>query len=302
MIHKKALHLLLMLPHFIPKNKSQTEPRLLQQGLPQLWGHQFSVLVFSVKSNSIARPEFWPQSDSISCHSPPISSPSSNWPTHLPITLDFSFFSKHYTPLHKPLSLIFPESPSFYFFLIHSLRLNSNIITSVKSFLCSYPHPVLFLSPAILPQHSSPLLPELEVCLLNQITEANIRTPGCGEGKYSIYCRAPSKESGQLMFKRLDGFQRRVFKSNIKGEGFRVSALFSFGLWTFFSLAGGKVTIQESQQSTFWFWLVWWSAGRHQPPEVRVLVSTEQLKDMSQSVIYIPSGGTRSSVTLLSND
>ena len=29
-------------------------------------------------------------------------------------------------------------------------------------------------------------------------SKANLLTPGCGEGKCSVYCRAPSKESRQL--------------------------------------------------------------------------------------------------------
>ena len=43
---------------------------------------------------------------------------------------------------------------------------------------------------------------------------------GCGEGKYSVYCRGTNKEDGQLVFKRLifpNGFQ-----CNIRGEGPRV--------------------------------------------------------------------------------
>ena len=33
-------------------------------------------------------------------------------------------------------------------------------------------------------------------------SKAAVLTLGCGEGKYSIYCRLPSKENGQLMLKR----------------------------------------------------------------------------------------------------
>ena len=38
-------------------------------------------------------------------------------------------------------------------------------------------------------------------------------------------CRSPSKEKGQLMLKRPElpyGFQGRVFKGNIRGEGCRM--------------------------------------------------------------------------------
>ena len=42
----------------------------------------------------------------------------------------------------------------------------------------------------------------------------NLLTPGCGEGKNSIYCWVPSKENGQLVLKRPKlsyGFQGRFF-------------------------------------------------------------------------------------------
>ena len=39
------------------------------------------------------------------------------------------------------------------------------------------------------------------VCLLDA-QQSHLWTPGCGEGKYSIYCQAPSKEKGQLVFKK----------------------------------------------------------------------------------------------------
>lgn len=62
MIHKEVLHSLpanLMLLQFITKNNSQTEQRLPQQErLPQLSGHQFSLLLLSVKSNRIAQHMF----------------------------------------------------------------------------------------------------------------------------------------------------------------------------------------------------------------------------------------------------
>ena len=46
-----------------------------------------------------------------------------------------------------------------------------------------------------------------------QCSKVNLLTPGWGEGKISVYCRAPSKQNGQLMLKRPkvpDGFQRWV--------------------------------------------------------------------------------------------
>ena len=33
-------------------------------------------------------------------------------------------------------------------------------------------------------------------------SKANLLTPGCDKGEYSVYCRAPCKENGQLMLKR----------------------------------------------------------------------------------------------------
>ena len=50
-------------------------------------------------------------------------------------------------------------------------------------------------------------------------SKANLLTPGCGEGKYSVYFRAPSKENGQLMLRRPklpNGFQERGFKGSVR--------------------------------------------------------------------------------------
>ena len=47
-------------------------------------------------------------------------------------------------------------------------------------------------------------------------SKANLLTSDCGERKYSIYCKAPSKEYGQLMLRRHklpDGFQGSVLKT-----------------------------------------------------------------------------------------
>ena len=71
---------------------------------------------------------------------------------------------------------------------------------------------------------------------------------GCGEGKYSIYCRASSKENRQLMIKRpkfLDGFQERVFKGNIWGEGCRGHDFLLIGWWW-----GDRVVFQKSSSSS----------------------------------------------------
>ena len=52
----------------------------------------------------------------------------------------------------------------------------------------------------------------------------------------TAFIAGPSKENGQLMLKRseLNGFQERVFKGNIWGEG--------CSSWNFFWLFDGKVT------------------------------------------------------------
>ena len=83
--------------------------------------------------------------------------------------------------------------------------------------------------------------------------EANLLTLGCGEGKHSVYHRAPSKENGQLLLKRPKlpyGFQGRGFKSNVR-EG---SAGYMISPCTVLRLASIKVKFQAS--STFWFQLV----------------------------------------------
>ena len=74
------------------------------------------------------------------------------------------------------------------------------------------------------------------ICL-SDISKANVLTPGCGEGKYSIYCKVPSvgpsKENGQLMLRRPklpNGFQGRVFKDSVRERvmGCMISSCTSF--------------------------------------------------------------------------
>lgn len=115
--------------------------------------------------------------------------------------------------------------------------------------------------------------------------------------------RVPSKENGQIMCKRSelpDGFQARVFKDIVRGEG----PGYVINLWTSFWLAGGKKG-DDSGTSTFRFQPVsgWHACGQHVvtiPQRVGVSASAEQLRDMQQTVIHIPSGGARSPGTLLS--
>ena len=54
-------------------------------------------------------------------------------------------------------------------------------------------------------------------CLLQQSQPTD--AAGCGEGKGSFYCRAPGKESRQLILKRPkvpEGFQGNVFKDRVR--------------------------------------------------------------------------------------
>lgn len=53
-------------------------------------------------------------------------------------------------------------------------------------------------------------------------SKANPLTLGCGEGKCSVYCRVPSKESKWLVLRRPKlpkGFQEKVFKDRVKEWG-----------------------------------------------------------------------------------
>ena len=75
-------------------------------------------------------------------------------------------------------------------------------------------------------------------------------TLGCSEGKFSVHCRVPSKENGQLMLKRPelpDGFQGRGFKGSMR-EG---AAECVISLCTVLGLVGMKVKFRAS--STFCF-------------------------------------------------
>ena len=53
-------------------------------------------------------------------------------------------------------------------------------------------------------------------------SEAYLMTLGCAEGNYSVCYRTPSKEKGQLMLKKQDGCQDRIFKRKTSSEGCRV--------------------------------------------------------------------------------
>ena len=80
--------------------------------------------------------------------------------------------------------------------------------------------------------------------------KVSLLTPGCGEGKYSVDCRAPSKENGQLMLRRPElpnPFQGRGFKSSVR-EG---AAGCMISLCKILGLVGIKVKFQAL--SSFWF-------------------------------------------------
>ena len=90
---------------------------------------------------------------------------------------------------------------------------------------------------------------QTRVCLFMH-GKANLLTLGCGEGKYSIYRRAPSKENGQLVLKRPklpNGFQGRGFKYSVR-EG---AAGCVISLYTILRLIGIKVKFQAP--SMLWF-------------------------------------------------
>ena len=65
------------------------------------------------------------------------------------------------------------------------------------------------------------MLPNQTWVHLPMCSKANLLTPGC-EGKCSVYCRALSKESRQLVPKRPElpeGFQGNVFKNKVREGG-----------------------------------------------------------------------------------
>ena len=69
-------------------------------------------------------------------------------------------------------------------------------------------------------------------------SRANLLTQGRAEEMYNVYCKVSNKENGQLMLKRPklpNGFQGKVFKSNMKGEGCgmpnQLMDIFLIGWW-----------------------------------------------------------------------
>ena len=91
------------------------------------------------------------------------------------------------------------------------------------------------------------MLPNQTWVCLSTCSKANLLTLGCGEGKCSVYCMEPSKESRQLVLKRpelCDGFQRKVLKDRVREGDCGVCDK----LWTFFWLVGGKVSGSQHHQ------------------------------------------------------
>ena len=95
-------------------------------------------------------------------------------------------------------------------------------------------------------------------------SEAHLLIPGCGEGKRSIYCSAPCKESRQLLLKTpelLDDFQGKVLKDRVRERGWEVLDQLVdilIGWWW-----GNQGSI--SMSSNFWVQLVWGlcACGQH---------------------------------------
>ena len=124
-------------------------------------------------------------------------------------------------------------------------------------------------------------LPNQAWVCLHVHNKANLLTSGCGEGKCSVCCRAPSKESRQLVLRRPnhpESFQGKVFKDRIR-EGWcgvcdQLMDILLIGWWW------GN---QESTSSTFWFQPVWGLRACGQQTVnffhlVGVSVSAKQLK------------------------
>ena len=96
-------------------------------------------------------------------------------------------------------------------------------------------------------------------------SEANLLIPGCSEGKCSIGCSAPCKESRQLLLKiaeLLDDFQGKVFKDRVRERGWEVlDQLVDILLigWRW----GDQGSISTS--SNFWVPLIWGlcACGQH---------------------------------------
>lgn len=146
-------------------------------------------------------------------------------------------------------------------------------------------------------QTESVPLVTVELCYKSTSKDQSL-SPGGGERKYSVYCRASNKNR-QLMLQNsglLDGFLGRVFKGHVWGEG--------CSSWTFFSPVTGETQGNVSGILVIRLWLqpVWlyvfvlsvW------PPSstwMKVSVSAERVQGMHHMVIYSRRGGTKCAKT-----
>ena len=118
---------------------------------------------------------------------------------------------------------------------------------------------------------------------------ADLLTPGCGEGKCSVYCKtSQSKENGQLKFK-----SPRCEGEGCGGRG-QLTCSSLIGWWW-----GNSMMFLEFQPSTLWLHsLQGLCACRQHAVKffrlVGVWVSAKQLKNVAQNIIYSPWGGTES--------
>ena len=78
--------------------------------------------------------------------------------------------------------------------------------------------------------------------------QSQIADTGCREGKFRIYCRVPSKKSGQLSCCSKDPSRPMAFREGFLKSALGVRVLVLISLWTFFWLVGGaiRVIFQES--------------------------------------------------------
>lgn len=75
------------------------------------------------------------------------------------------------------------------------------------------------------------------VCL--KCSQANLPILDCGDGNYSVYCGAPSKENWAASNQKAqtpNGFEAGVLKGDMGVAGSMISS------WTFFGLVGGEIT------------------------------------------------------------
>ena len=129
--------------------------------------------------------------------------------------------------------------------------------------------------------------------------KANLLTPGGGEGKCSVYCRALSRGNGQLWLKSPqlpDGFQEEFLKARWeRGSQGAWSTGARFSDWLMVKSQGH---ISRSSIISLLFPKAWGLCADGLCAVnclilVGVLVSAKQLEDLTQDIIYSPWGGTK---------